>query len=336
MSNSPGTHSEDLNTPKSWIHDAVLLVKKLLGPKNHNLGELKLSGICGRMYPLSIIFVEKHVHFKSLGLTHFKFTASDWKGIISSNSLVRKLTIAQQCEFLDHKSDENQNDNTEAEDSTPGVKRTLTGNRLSVTNNSVLSSNGGATNGGSKKRRRAEIVSTKLSDGCQNGQRAEYPHWATGSPKDATNARKDKLMRLELDFGRSTKSQHRLTCILSTLQECAELREFSYYNHAQDKNFKEKMFKNLGTCPTSASFISTEFLEPRMVAFHRSLARMMATAVWMPKEPLLQRSVVRRGPKLGKALKLPFFDVALLEHVKGLPNLSGAIITEAIYRKKLY
>ncbi|OAQ25814.1 hypothetical protein K457DRAFT_22948 [Linnemannia elongata AG-77] len=110
-------------------------------------------------------------------------------------------------------------------------------------------------------------------------------------------------MRLELDFGRSTKSQHRLTCILSTLQEFAELREFSYYTHAQDKDSKEKMFKNLGTCPTSASFIPTEFLEPRMQ---------------------------------GKALKLPFFDVALLEHGMGLPNLSGVIITEAIYRKKLY
>ncbi|OAQ25813.1 hypothetical protein K457DRAFT_22947 [Linnemannia elongata AG-77] len=156
MSNSPGTHSKDLNTPKSWIHDAVLLVKKLLGPKNHNLGELKLSGTCGRMYPLSIIFVEKHVHLMSLGLTHFKFTASDWKGIISSNSLVGKLTLAQQCEFLDHKSDENQNDNTEAEDSTPGVKKTLIGSRLPVTNKSVLSSNGGATNGGSKKRQNDE------------------------------------------------------------------------------------------------------------------------------------------------------------------------------------
>lgn len=110
-------------------------------------------------------------------------------------------------------------------------------------------------------------------------------------------------MRLELDFGRSTKSQHRLTCILSTLQECAELREFSYGNHTQDKNF-EKMFKNLGTCPTSASFISIEFLEPRMVAFHRSLARMMATAVRMPKEPLLQRSVVRRGPQAGQGVEV--------------------------------
>ncbi|KAG0058764.1 hypothetical protein BGZ90_004775 [Linnemannia elongata] len=183
---------------------------------------------------------------------------SDWNVIISSNSLVRKLTIAQQCEFLDHKSDENQNDNTEAEGSTPGVKKTLTGNRLSFTNNSVLSSNGGAINGGSKKRQNDETETLQEA--------------------------------LELDFGRSTKSQHRLTCILSTLQECAELREFSFYKHAQDTDFKEKMFKNLGA--------------------------------WVPKQ--------------GKALKLPFFDVALLEHVKGLPKLSWVIIAKAIYRKKLY
>ncbi|KAH7039187.1 hypothetical protein BKA57DRAFT_539466 [Linnemannia elongata] len=85
MSNSSGMHSEDSNTSKSWIHDAVFFVKKLLEPKNHNLGELKLSRICGRMHPFLLNFVEKQVHLKSLELTRFKFTASGWKGIIYSH-----------------------------------------------------------------------------------------------------------------------------------------------------------------------------------------------------------------------------------------------------------
>ncbi|KAK3840114.1 MAG: hypothetical protein JOS17DRAFT_769666 [Linnemannia elongata] len=120
---------------KLEIHDAMFPVKKLLGPTNHNLGELKLSGNCERMHPFLTIFVEKQVHLKVLELERFKFTASDWKRIISNKPHLRKLAISQQCDFTDHKSDGDEHVNMEAMDSTPGMYNTATGNHPSVTYN---------------------------------------------------------------------------------------------------------------------------------------------------------------------------------------------------------
>ncbi|KAK5820670.1 hypothetical protein F5H01DRAFT_339055 [Linnemannia elongata] len=84
------------------IHDSVFSVKKLIGVRDHTLAALKLSGNCDRIHPFLLLFVERQVHLQSLELTRFQFTASDWKKIITNKPHLRKLTISEQCEFLDH------------------------------------------------------------------------------------------------------------------------------------------------------------------------------------------------------------------------------------------
>ncbi|KAG0372912.1 hypothetical protein BGX24_012428, partial [Mortierella sp. AD032] len=86
------------------VHEAVFPVKKLMGPEKLDLSHLKLSGNSTRMHPFLLIFLERQVHLKSLELTRFKFTPSDWKRVITNKPQLSKLVIGQQCVFLDDES----------------------------------------------------------------------------------------------------------------------------------------------------------------------------------------------------------------------------------------
>ncbi|KAG9061751.1 hypothetical protein KI688_006902 [Linnemannia hyalina] len=166
---------------KLEIHDAVFPVKELLGPKKIlflEVDSLSSQEPVSRLHPFLMIFVEKQVHQKSLELTQFKFTASDWKRKNNENS---------------------------------GV--------------------------GSKKRRLAELELILHAEQLNLQVAAAVKTCA------------DKLTRLKLDFGRGTKGKRWLTCILSILEECTELREFSYNNDATDRIFKEMMFKKPWNLP---------------------------------------------------------------------------------------
>ncbi|KAF9904457.1 hypothetical protein EC991_002675 [Linnemannia zychae] len=88
------------------VHEAAFPVKKLIGPKTNTLTHLKLSGNCERMHPFLMIFLERQVHLRSLELTRFKFTASDWKRIIMNKPKLCKLTIGKQCDFKNFDDDE--------------------------------------------------------------------------------------------------------------------------------------------------------------------------------------------------------------------------------------
>ncbi|KAF8937036.1 hypothetical protein BGZ47_009208 [Haplosporangium gracile] len=406
---------------KLEIHDAFFPVKRFIGPMNHDLEELKLSGNCKRMHPFLFILVEKQVHQKSLELTRFNFTASDWKRIISNKPHLRKVVIAQQCEFIDHKSGEDQDDNVDAKDSSLSKNNTTTGINTSTNNNNnpttpagnTVASNEGTTSGRSKKRknndndgdknddgrngpkkhRRTKLVNTKLPDAknigvlsatylilrdnrlllpfqkaileaCPHLEQLEirYSQKVKGS-KVATLVRDNcrKLRRLTLkstrqpwtlavidgiphtveelilDFGRDTKGKRRLACILSILRECTELKELSYHNHAEDKVFKEMMFRKAWNLPNLRKLHIHGVSPP---AKYNGIPKVSSPEGWRQqygcrKDHCCNARSFEEVCKQGKALKSPLSDVALLEHVEDLPNLLEVVITEAIYRKEL-
>ncbi|KAG0283728.1 hypothetical protein BGZ96_011884 [Linnemannia gamsii] len=457
------------------IHDAVFPLKRLMGDKLNHLAELKLSGNCTRMHPYLLIFVQRQVHLQSLELTRFKFTASDWKRIITNKPYLRKLVIAQQCEFLDHKTEEGEyenedieevedkdnntevedkDDNSEVEDkydnsevkdkakttdrkpqdSTAMEVDTIpaatdattinnaTGNTTTVNNKRSKKRKNvddGAGNGRSnKKLRRSELVNTKLPNAKNIGilsithlvmrdnrllrpfqkaileacphleqleicysQKADGGKVATlvrencsklrrltlrstrqpwtlamieGAPQSveelilytgqldlqmaaAIKDRKDVLTKLNLDFGQGSKGKRRLACIFSILQECSELREFTYHNHAEDKVFKNMMFKETWNLPNIRK-LRLHGVSPR--AKYGGIPQVPSPKEWR------QQYGGRMGNccsarsfedvrMLGKTTKSPLFDVELLDHVKDLPMLSEVVISEAIYRKFL-
>ncbi|KAF9150801.1 hypothetical protein BG015_007386 [Linnemannia schmuckeri] len=431
------------------IHDAVFPVKRLIGSKTHTLAGLTLSGNCTRMHPFLLIFVERQVHLKSLELTRFKFTASDWKRIVTNKPHLRKLIISQQCEFLDHKSEEHENEceskdknkevKVETEDRKPEestameVDATPATAGMTTVNNATGSSttanndeskkrksdDDGAGNGGrNKRRRRSALVNVKLPDAKNIGilpithlvlrdnrlllpfqkaileacphleqleicysQKADGGKVATlvrenchklrrlslrstrqpwslamieGAPQSvkdlvlhtgqldlqmaaAIKDRKDSLTRLELDFGQGTKGKRRLACILSILRECTELREFKYHNHADDKVFKEMMFKNTWNLPNLRK-LHLHGVSPR--AKYGGIPQVPSPEGWRQqyggrKGHCCSARSFEEVRKQGETLKSPLFDVALLEHVNDLLNLSEVVITEAIYRKLL-
>lgn len=154
----------------------------------------------------------------------------------------------------------------------------------------------------------------------------------------AIKARKDDLTRLELDFGQGSKGKRRLTCILSILRECTELRVFSYHNHAQDKIFKEMMFKKRWNLPNLRK-LHIHGVSPR--SRYNGLPQDPSPEGWRQefvcrKEKNCSARSFEEIRKQGKELKSPSFDIVLLDHVKDLPQLSEVIITEAKYRKKLH
>ncbi|KAF9119110.1 hypothetical protein BGW39_000564 [Mortierella sp. 14UC] len=58
----------------------------------------------------------------------------------------------------------------------------------------------------------------------------------------AINNRSDALARLELDFGKVSKGRRRLASIMTILNKCTNLPEFSCHNHIEDKLFMEVIF----------------------------------------------------------------------------------------------
>ncbi|KAF9140717.1 hypothetical protein BGX30_006102 [Mortierella sp. GBA39] len=173
------------------IHDAVFPVRRLIGAKSHSLAELTLSGNCTRMHPFLLIFLERQVYLKSLELTRFKFTASDWKRIITNKPHLRKLTISQQCEFLDYKSEQDEDkDKDENKDAINEIKaedimledftETEVHMALKAAGNSTTTNNGesmkrkteddeSGNRGCNKRRRRIELVNVKLPDAKKIG-----------------------------------------------------------------------------------------------------------------------------------------------------------------------
>ncbi|KAG0060029.1 hypothetical protein BGZ90_004232 [Linnemannia elongata] len=431
------------------IHDAVFPVKRLLGPDAHTLAKLTLSGNCTRMHAFLLIFVERQVHLKSLELTRFHFTASDWKRIITNKPHLRKLTISQQCEFLEHRSEQD-----EDEDGNTGVRKEVkvgdkdvkledyrgmkvdtaleAPGKTTVNNaagNSTATNNGkskkrkieddGAGNRGrSKKLTRSERVNVNLPDAKDIGilpishlvlrdnrlllpfqkaileacphleqleicysQKADGGKVATlvrenchslrrlslrstrqpwtlamieGAPQSveelilhtgqldlqitaAIKDRKDRLTKLDLDFGRGTKGKRRLACILSILRECTGLREFTYHNHAEDKVFKDMLLKKTWNLPHLRK-LHLHGVSPR--AKYGGIPQVPSPEGWRQqyggrKDECCSARSFEEVRKQGNELKSPLFDVALLEHVRDLPNLSEVVISEAIYRKLL-
>ncbi|KAK3837576.1 MAG: hypothetical protein JOS17DRAFT_786698 [Linnemannia elongata] len=373
------------------IHDTVFPVKRLMGLNTHKLTELKLSGNCRRMHPSLLFFVERQVYLQSLELSRFQFTASDWKRIISNKPHLRKLTISQQCEFLDYKSEQDNNvfganvmnlsNFTDMEVDTD-LEAAGTTSVNSIKKRKIDDDRAGDV-GRNKRLRRSELVSVKLPDAknfgvlpishlvlrdnrmllpfqkeileaCPYleqleiatrkiqmvtrsstvGRGANSPHRST-RPSDvaAIKNRKDRLTRLDLDFGQGTKGKRRLTCILSILRECSELLEFTYHNHAEEKVLKEMLLRKPWDLPNFRE-LHLHGVSPR--AKYGGITQVPSPEGWR------QQYESRRGTccsfrsfeevhQQDNALKSPFFDAALLEHVRGLPSLSKVSITEAVY-----
>lgn len=414
------------------IHDSVFPVKKLIGPWDNSLAELKLSGNCERMHPFLLIFVQRQVYLRSLELKCFQFTASDWKRIMTNKSQLRKLTISQQCEFLDHKSfDVPEVDN---KDDTKAVKmenKAETGDRKAAVSSNMEvdpapglcnNNNRTTTGGGASKRRRkyrAKLVAKVLPgardigilpithlvlldtqlhypfqkailDACPHLEQLEICYsqkadggkiatlvrencpkirrltlhssrqpWTLAMIEDMPQAveelilytgqldlqiamaikeRKNSLTRLELDFGDGCKGKRRLGCILGILEECTELREFAYHNHAEDKIFMAMMFAKPWNLPHLRK-LRLQGVGPRVG--DRGIPLAPYPEGWRLKyggrkhECCSFRSFedVR---KMGKDVRVPLFDVALLEHIKDLAMVTEVIISEAVYRKELF
>lgn len=141
------------------------------------------------------------------------------------------------------------------------------------------------------------------------------------------------MTRLDLDFGQGTKGKRRLTCILSILRECSELLEFTYHNHAEEKVLKEMLLRKPWDLPNFRE-LHLHGVSPR--AKYGGITQVPSPEGWR------QQYESRRGTccsfrsfeevhQQDNALKSPFFDAALLEHVRGLPSLSKVSITEAVY-----
>ncbi|KAF9118063.1 hypothetical protein BGW39_001502 [Mortierella sp. 14UC] len=421
------------------IHDAVFPVKKLIGPKTHTLAHLKLSGNCTRMHPFLLIFVERQVHLKSLELTRFKFTASDWKRIITKKPHLRKLVIGQQCDFLDFKSFDEEDvmkEEDKKEDKKVVVKKVANSKQaldsmaMDVDKTPPTGSGIGSKRKSDddsidtrvvvKRRRknRASLVNTPLPnakdfgvlpithlvlldnrllrpfqqaileasphleqleicysqkanggkvaalvrDNCRKIRRltlrSTRQPWTLAMIDDmplsveelilytgqldlqmtaAIKERADTLKRLALDFGQGTKGKRRLACILTILRECTELREFSYHNHAEDKVFKAMMFKKQWNLPNLRKLI-LHGVSPR--SKYGGIPQVPTPDGWRQgyggqKDHCCSARSFEDVRKLGKSTKSPLFDVALLDHVKDLANLSEVVVTEAIYRKQL-
>ncbi|KAF9142733.1 hypothetical protein BG015_000693 [Linnemannia schmuckeri] len=418
---------------KLEVHDAIFPVKRLLGPKVHNVKELKVSGNCTRMHPFLFLFVERQVALQSLELTRVNITKSDWTRIVYNKPHLKKLIISQQCEFEGFEDDNDKDRNKTRTAQTKGKQLaeslTMDVDSVANTNNyNATTSSGGASNkrksddegvgGGRNKRRRSQggdlnllaarnpgilpVTHLVLSDhrlllpfqkaifkACPHVEQLEicYTQKAVGStianlvaescPKirhltlrstrqpwtlamlegmpqpveelilytgqldldmvAAINDRKDMLTRLELDFGQGSKGKRRLECILQILRACSKLREFTYHNHAEDKLFKEVMFKKAWNLPNL-----------RKLHIHGVSSRIQQSG--LPQGPVpnswRQENQVRKYRccssrsgqgirNLGNRSLSPLFDVALLDQIKDLSNLSEVVITEAKYRKRL-
>ncbi|KAF9085410.1 hypothetical protein BGX23_009684 [Mortierella sp. AD031] len=151
----------------------------------------------------------------------------------------------------------------------------------------------------------------------------------------AIKERKEKLTRLDLDFGQGTKGKRRLACIMSILQESTELREFSYHNHAEDKIFKEIMFKKPWNLPNLVK-LNIHGVSPRVKwddVPHAAVPEDWRQAYGGKKDRCCSARPFEDVRKLGPE-NSPLFDIALLDHVKDLPKLKQVVVTEAVYHRK--
>ncbi|KAF9086287.1 hypothetical protein BGX23_009014 [Mortierella sp. AD031] len=156
----------------------------------------------------------------------------------------------------------------------------------------------------------------------------------------AIRDRKDALTRLVLDFGRGTKGKRRLACVRSILEENTELREFSYHNHAEDKVFKDIMFKRPWNLPNLPNLRKLQIHGASPRAKYGGLPQTSVPEDWRQeyggrKAVCCSARSFEDVHKLGPQKKSPLFDVALLDHVQNLDSLSEVVVSEAIYRKRL-
>ncbi|KAG0374089.1 hypothetical protein BGX24_010841, partial [Mortierella sp. AD032] len=425
------------------VHEAIFPVKKLMGPEKLKLSHLKLSGNATRMHPFLLIFVERQVLLKSLELTRFKFTPSDWNRVVTKKPHLRKLVIGRECYFLDKESFEGEDD-IKAEEK--GVNKTITrendNNQVPAQNPNAMEVDGTpATKGGGsntkrkgdnneniganrtvkKRRRRNRVkdvntprpnakkigklpithlvllgkrlllpfqqaileacphlyqldiccfrkadggkVAALVRDNCREIRRltlrSSRQPWTLamieGMPmsveelilftaqldRQMTSAIKDRadaLKRLDLDFGRGNeKGKCRLACVLYILRKCSELREFTYHDHANDKIFKETMFRKPWSLP-HLNKLNLHGITPR--GKHGGLPQVAVPHGWGQdygccRGDCCSARTFEDVHRQGKTPMSPLFDVDLLNHVKNLPQLSQVTITEAIYRKQL-
>ncbi|KAF9537673.1 hypothetical protein EC957_007827 [Mortierella hygrophila] len=153
----------------------------------------------------------------------------------------------------------------------------------------------------------------------------------------AIKDRKDILTRLELDFGKGSKGKRRLECILLLLQACSELREFTYHNHAEGMLFQEVMLKKAWNLPNLRKL---HFHGITFRAQYNDLSRVPVPDSWKKESRIRNHRccstrIVGDIDNPGNMAPSLLFDKALLDHVKGLPNISEVIVTEVKYRKRL-
>ncbi|KAF8937037.1 hypothetical protein BGZ47_009209 [Haplosporangium gracile] len=388
---------------KLEVHDAIFPVKRLLGPKVHNVKELKVSGNCTRMHPFLLLFVARQVALQSLELTRVKLTKSDWTRIVYNKPHLNKLIISQQCEFEgfedDNDEDKNKTRTAHTKGKQPVESMAMDADPAANTNSCNASTSSG---GGSNKRKammKGSVEAVTSADAPRRSSSAPpfqkvifkacphveqlkicYTQKAVGStianlvaescPKirhltltstrqpwtlamlekliphtgqldldmvAAVNDRKDMLTRLELNFGQDSKGKRRMECILLILRACSELREFTYHNHAEDKLFKEVMFKKAWNLPNLRK-LHIHGVSPRVQ--HNSLPQVPVPNSWrqenqVRKHRCCSSQSMQDIRNLGSRSLSPLFDVALLDQIKDLSNLSKVVITEAKYRKRL-
>ncbi|KAF9142734.1 hypothetical protein BG015_000694 [Linnemannia schmuckeri] len=352
---------------KLVIHDVVFPVKRPIGPKDHNLGELKLSGNCEHMHPFLLIFVEKQVHLKSLELTRVKFTASDWKRIISNKPYLRKL----QCEVIDHKSGKDQDDNVDAEVSTLGKNNTTTGNNTltSNSNNSTTTagntaaSDGVATSGRIRKRKNDDNGEDVINKHKKNGDGRNDPKKNRRAKLANTKLPTAKVIGiLSVTYLILQDNRLLLPFWKAILEACPHLEQLEIcYSQKADggkvatlvrdncRKLRRPMLKSTRQPWILAMIDGMPHAVEELIIHAGQLDLQMAAAINTRKDELMRLKLeFGRGTKgkrrarsfeeirkQSKTLQSPLSDVALLEHVKNLPNLSEVVITEAIYRKEL-
>ncbi|KAF9096512.1 hypothetical protein BGX23_011034 [Mortierella sp. AD031] len=152
----------------------------------------------------------------------------------------------------------------------------------------------------------------------------------------AINDRKDTLTRLDLDFGNGARGKRRLESVMTILRKCSNLREFTYHNHADDTLFKEVMLSKSWDLPKLIK-LGIHGVGPRTK--RDGLPQTPVPIEWWQQcggkrktccSARSMEDVQTSGPEMS-----PLFDIALLNHVQGLPKLSEVVVTESTYHKRI-
>ncbi|KAG9061801.1 hypothetical protein KI688_006952 [Linnemannia hyalina] len=118
---------------------------------------------------------------------------------------------------------------------------------------------------------------------------------------------------------------------------CSELREFTYHNHAEGMLFQEVMFKKAWNLPNLRRL---HFHGIAFRAQYNDLSRVPVPNSWKKENRVRNHRCcsTRTAGDIdhpGNMAPSLLFDKALLDHVKGLSNLSEVIAIEVKYRKRL-